>query len=149
MKILFYGTRDYDRESFSKVMGDYPDVQIEFTKTNLTWRTAQLAQGYDAVCAFVNANANAMCVELLAVEPDNRRLHARSGVDAQDDSRTHRPSSSDVASFFAELPLDAGLSLDFCPSAACESLLFVVGLAAAEFSGLAFAVVGNSPGSVK
>ncbi len=66
MKILFYGTRDYDRESFSKVMGDYPDVQIEFTKTNLTWRTAQLAQGYDAVCAFVNANANAMCVELLA-----------------------------------------------------------------------------------
>ena len=66
MKILFYGTRDYDKESFSKVMGDFPEIEIEFTKTNLTWRTAQLAQGYDAVCAFVNANANAMCVELLA-----------------------------------------------------------------------------------
>ena len=67
MKILFYGTRDYDRESFSKVMGDYPDVQIEFTKTNLTWRTAILAKGYDAVCAFVNANIrDYMTVEILA-----------------------------------------------------------------------------------
>ena len=66
MKILFFGTRDYDRESFTKVMKDYPDIQIEFTKTNLTWRTAILAKGYDAVCAFVNANINPMCLEILA-----------------------------------------------------------------------------------
>lgn len=66
MKILFYGTRDYDRESFGKVMKEFPEIEIEFTKTNLTWRTARLAEGYDAVCAFVNAHANAMCVELLA-----------------------------------------------------------------------------------
>jgi D-lactate dehydrogenase len=67
MKILFYGTRDYDRESFSKVMADYPDVEIEFTKTNLTWRTAILAKGYDAVCAFVNANIrDALTLEILA-----------------------------------------------------------------------------------
>jgi D-lactate dehydrogenase len=66
MKILFYGTRDYDRESFGKVMKDFPEIEIDFTKTNLTWRTARLAEGYDAVCAFVNAHANAMCVELLA-----------------------------------------------------------------------------------
>jgi D-lactate dehydrogenase len=66
MKILFFGTRDYDRDSFTKVMGNYPDIQIEFTKTNLTWRTAVLAKGYDAVCAFVNANVNAMALEILA-----------------------------------------------------------------------------------
>ena len=66
MKILFYGTRDYDRDSFTKVMGEYPEVQVEFTKTNLTWRTAVLAKGYDAVCAFVNANVNAMALEILA-----------------------------------------------------------------------------------
>ena len=67
MKILFYGTRDYDRDSFSKVMDEYPEVQIEFTKTNLTWRTAILAKGYDAVCAFVNANIrDAMTLEILA-----------------------------------------------------------------------------------
>ncbi len=66
MKLLFFGTRDYDKDSFTKVMGDYPDVQVEFTKTNLTWRTAVLAKGYDAVCAFVNANVNAMALEILA-----------------------------------------------------------------------------------
>ena len=66
MKILFYGTRDYDRDSFTKVMKDFPDIQVEFTKTNLTWRTAILAKGYDAVCAFVNANVNAMALEILA-----------------------------------------------------------------------------------
>ena len=62
MKILFYGTRDYDKDSFKKVMKDFPDVEIEFTKTNLTWRTAILAKGYDAVCAFVNA----MALDILA-----------------------------------------------------------------------------------
>ena len=46
MKILFFGTRDYDRESFTRVMKDYPEIQIEFTKTNLTWRTAILAKGF-------------------------------------------------------------------------------------------------------
>ena len=67
MKILFYGTRDYDRDSFTKVLADYPDIEIEFTKTNLTWRTAILAKGYDAVCAFVNANIrDAMTLEILA-----------------------------------------------------------------------------------
>ena len=67
MKILFYGTREYDKDSFTKVMKEYPQVQIDFTKTNLTWRTAVLAKGYDAVCAFVNADIrDAMTIEILA-----------------------------------------------------------------------------------
>jgi len=82
MKILFYGTRDYDRESFTKVMGDYPDVEVEFTKTNLTWRTAILANGYDAVCAFVNANVNAMALDILAGNGVKLILMRCAGFDA-------------------------------------------------------------------
>jgi D-lactate dehydrogenase len=82
MKILFYGTRDYDRESFEKVMDDYPDVEVEFTKTNLTWRTAILANGYDAVCAFVNANVNAMALDILAGNGVKLILMRCAGFDA-------------------------------------------------------------------
>ena len=66
MKILFYGTASYDRDSFTKELKDYPDVKIDFTETNLTPMTAALARGYDAVCAFVNADCGAMTLEILA-----------------------------------------------------------------------------------
>ena len=82
MRILFYGTRDYDRESFQKVMKDYPEVEVEFTKTNLTWRTAILANGYDAVCAFVNANVNAMALDILAGNGVKLILMRCAGFDA-------------------------------------------------------------------
>ena len=65
MKVLFYGTKSYDRQSFEKELVDYPDVQIEFVETNLTPVTAALAQGYDAVCAFVNADISPMTLEIL------------------------------------------------------------------------------------
>ena len=51
MKILFYGTASYDRDSFTKELKSYPDVKIDFIETNLTPMTAALARGYDAVCA--------------------------------------------------------------------------------------------------
>ena len=66
MKILFYGTESYDRDSFTKELKSYPDITIDFTETNLTPMTAALARGYDAVCAFVNADAGAMTLEILA-----------------------------------------------------------------------------------
>ena len=65
MKILVFGTKSYDRESFEKELADYPDLKVDFTETNLTPLTATLAQGYDAVCAFVNANVGAMTLEVL------------------------------------------------------------------------------------
>lgn len=65
MKILFYGTASYDRESFDKELVDYPDVKIDYTESNLTPMTAALARGYDAVCAFVNADISAMTLEIL------------------------------------------------------------------------------------
>ncbi|MCI6274770.1 MAG: 2-hydroxyacid dehydrogenase [Coriobacteriaceae bacterium] len=66
MKILFYGTASYDRDSFTKELKDYPDVQIDFIETNLNPMTAALARGYDAVCAFVNSDCGAMTLEILA-----------------------------------------------------------------------------------
>ncbi len=66
MKILFYGTASYDRDSFTKELKDYPDVQIDFIETNLNPMTAALARGYDAICAFVNSDCGAMTLEILA-----------------------------------------------------------------------------------
>lgn len=66
MNILFYGTASYDKVSFQKELADYPEIKIDFTETNLTPMTAALARGYDAVCAFVNADAGAMTLEILA-----------------------------------------------------------------------------------
>ena len=66
MNILFFGTASYDKASFTKELASYPEIKIDFTETNLTPMTAALARGYDAVCAFVNADCGAMTLEILA-----------------------------------------------------------------------------------
>lgn len=65
MKILVYGTKSYDRDSFERELPKYPELKVDFTDTNLTPLTATLAQSYDAVCAFVNADVSAMTLEVL------------------------------------------------------------------------------------
>lgn len=65
MKILFYDTKPYDKESFEKQKVHYPQIQIEFLKTELTPKTAVLADGYDAVCAFVSADVGTETVQML------------------------------------------------------------------------------------
>ena len=66
MRILFYGTASYDKESFDKELPAYPDISIEYTETNLTPLTASPARGYDAVCASANANVGAPTLDVLA-----------------------------------------------------------------------------------
>lgn len=66
MKVLFYETKSYDRESFGAALSKYPDVKVDFIDANLSPMTAGLARGYDAVCAFVNADVSAMTLEVLA-----------------------------------------------------------------------------------
>lgn len=58
MNILFFGTKSYDREFFEKLEGSgaYHDIDITFIEPKLTPETARLADGYEAVCAFVNMN---------------------------------------------------------------------------------------------
>lgn len=66
MKILFYDTKPYDKESFSKVLGDYEGIKIEFLKTDISHHTVNLAKGYDAVCVFVASDVNESIVLKLA-----------------------------------------------------------------------------------
>ena len=55
MKILFYDTKSYDKESFTKQAANYPDIEIDFLKMDLGPHSCVTAKGYDAVCGFVNS----------------------------------------------------------------------------------------------
>ena len=65
MKILFYDTKSYDRESFDAIVKDFPEISIEYTKSDLDPRTAALAEGFDAVCAFVSSDIGTQTMEIL------------------------------------------------------------------------------------
>ena len=65
MKILFYDTKSYDKESFQDTLKDYQGITIEYTKSDLDPRTAALAEGFDAVCAFVSSAIGTQTMEIL------------------------------------------------------------------------------------
>lgn len=59
MRILFFDTKSYDRASFDKQLEHYPGIGIDYLKTDLAPKTAPLAKGFDAVCAFVSSDVGA------------------------------------------------------------------------------------------
>lgn len=65
MKILFYDTKSYDKESFEERRINYPEIEIKYLKSELTPNTATLAKGYDAICAFVSSDVGTEVVEVL------------------------------------------------------------------------------------
>lgn len=65
MKILFYDTKSYDRDSFESILPQYEDITVDFLKTDISFRTVSLAQGYDAVCVFVASDLNGAIVRSL------------------------------------------------------------------------------------
>ena len=66
MKILFYGAKPYDVESFDQLLPEYPGLEVKYIEANLVPETAPLAQGYDGVCAFVNADLSGAVIDRLA-----------------------------------------------------------------------------------
>ncbi len=66
MKILFYDTKPYDKESFEKELSNYEDIKIDFLKTDISHHTVNLAKGYDAVCVFVASEVNEKIVKKLS-----------------------------------------------------------------------------------
>ena len=40
MKILFYDTKKYDKESFDKVLPKYEDIEIEYVDSDISVRNA-------------------------------------------------------------------------------------------------------------
>lgn len=72
MKILFYDTKSYDQESFDSALKNYEPIkhsdtliEIEYIKSDLDPRTAALAEGFDAVCAFVSSDIGTETVNIL------------------------------------------------------------------------------------
>lgn len=65
LKILFYDTKSYDQDSFEAKRTEYPEIEIEYLKSELAPGTAILARGYDAVCAFVSCDVGTKTVEVL------------------------------------------------------------------------------------
>lgn len=65
MRILFYDTKSYDKNSFELTRDPFPDIEIEYTKSDLDPRTAALARGFDAVCAFVSSDVGADTLSIL------------------------------------------------------------------------------------
>lgn len=68
MRILFFGTKNYDKKFFDETWqcGDYKDIEINYIDVLLGPDTAGLAKGYDAVCAFVNMDLGEATIEKLA-----------------------------------------------------------------------------------
>lgn len=58
MKILFYDAKSYDKESFQDALNMFPDIQVEYTKSDLDPLTASMAEGFDGVCAFVSSDVS-------------------------------------------------------------------------------------------
>ena len=69
LQIAFFGTKDYDKMFFSKLIedkgpGSY-NCDITFLESRLTLETATLARGHDAVCIFVNDDASEKVIDIL------------------------------------------------------------------------------------
>ena len=65
MKIAFFDTKPYDLPSFERY-GEQYGVRFKFFETKLNEDTAELARGFDGVCAFVNDTVNAAVIDRLA-----------------------------------------------------------------------------------
>jgi len=62
--VAVFDAKPYDRRFLDDAAGD--DVALNYFDVHLSAETASLARGFPAVCAFVNDNLDAECIELLA-----------------------------------------------------------------------------------
>ena len=69
LNIVFFGTKSYDRTFFEELAKDKGEgtynVNIKFLKSRLTLESVSLAEGFDAVCIFVNDECGKDIVERL------------------------------------------------------------------------------------
>lgn len=64
MKIAFFDTKPYDRTSFDKY-GAGSGIEFKYFETKLNEDTAELANGFDGVCAFVNDTVDDKVIDKL------------------------------------------------------------------------------------
>lgn len=65
MKITFFGAKSYDRESFNRISGQYPQLEMEFREAELSPETAYYIENSEAVCAFVSADLGTKVIHIL------------------------------------------------------------------------------------
>ena len=65
MKIAMFSTRSYDINHFDPLLSA-ANIEFEYFDTQLNLHTVQLAQGFDAVCAFVNDDLSKPVLDKLA-----------------------------------------------------------------------------------
>lgn len=64
IKLLFFDTKEYDKKLFDEYNKDY-GYNITYLETKLNFETAPLAQGFDAVCIFVNDFVDKKTLDIL------------------------------------------------------------------------------------
>lgn len=64
MKLAFFDAKPYDRSSFDK-LAEENGIEIKYFETKLNEDTADLSNGFDAVCVFVNDDINAEVIDKL------------------------------------------------------------------------------------
>jgi D-lactate dehydrogenase len=64
MKVLFFSTHSYDTKFF-KAIEKPSDFDFTFERSGLSPLSAAIAEGYDAICIFVNDHCNAQVIEIL------------------------------------------------------------------------------------
>jgi D-lactate dehydrogenase len=64
MRLAFFDTKPYDKPSFDKYSAQY-GIEIKYFETKLNADTAELAHGFDVVCAFVNDMVDAPVIDKL------------------------------------------------------------------------------------
>ncbi len=65
MQIAFFDTKPYDKTYFSKAISDLA-LEIKYFEFRLDVNTSNLAEGCDAICAFVNDRLDRQCIEKLS-----------------------------------------------------------------------------------
>lgn len=66
MKVAFFDTHEFERDFFNKENSEKSHHQITYFETRLTEQTANLAEGFSCVCAFVNDKMDKKIIRLLA-----------------------------------------------------------------------------------
>ena len=64
MRILFYGTKPYDKIWFEPLAEDY-GYEITFLDIQCTAQTVIFSKGYDAICVFINDTIDAQMIDIL------------------------------------------------------------------------------------
>ncbi|SDM17910.1 2-hydroxyacid dehydrogenase [Siphonobacter aquaeclarae] len=63
MEIAFFSTQSYDRETFDRFRGDH---RLHYFSASLDEQTVRLAEGFEAICVFVNDRLNGGIIRHLA-----------------------------------------------------------------------------------